>query len=66
MRRYYEALNRDPFDVIPLTFHIKSAAQDDKEYKAFMSKFSEIEAGHCLIKKRNNGFNSKKEEIPLE
>lgn len=46
MRRYYEALNRDPFEVIPLTFHIKSAAHDDKEYKGFKAKFSEIEAGH--------------------
>lgn len=29
MRRYYEALDRDPFEVIPLTFHIKKGCSND-------------------------------------
>lgn len=31
MKLYYEALNLDPFDVLPLTFHIKNGL-DDPEY----------------------------------
>lgn len=42
MKRYYEALGRDPFDVIPLTFHIKKAT-DDPEFHRFLSVFKEIE-----------------------
>ena len=28
MKRYYEAINKDPFDVIPLTFHVKIGLDD--------------------------------------
>ena len=34
MKNYYNALNRDPFITIPLTYHIKMI-KDDLEYKAF-------------------------------
>lgn len=44
MRRYYEALGRDPFEVIPLTFHIKKGCtSEDQEYQAFLVKFKEFE-----------------------
>jgi len=29
MKRYYEAIGRDPFEVIPLTFHIKKGCTLD-------------------------------------
>jgi hypothetical protein len=28
MRRYYNAVGRDPFEVLPLTFHIKNGSND--------------------------------------
>ncbi len=43
MKRYYEALDRDPFEVIPLTFHIKKGV-DDSEFLKFMKIFKEIES----------------------
>jgi hypothetical protein len=42
MKRYYEAINRDPFDVIPLTFHVKQGTEDP-EYIKFQNLFKEIE-----------------------
>ena len=36
MRKYYKALDRDPFEVLPLTFHIKSGT-GDPEYKNFLA-----------------------------
>jgi hypothetical protein len=45
MRRYYEALGRDPFEVIPLTFHIKKGCvPEDSEYQRFLHKFNEYES----------------------
>lgn len=38
MKRYYEAINRDPFEVIPLTFHVKSGI-DDNEFIKFQTLF---------------------------
>jgi len=28
MKLYYEAIGLDPFDVLPLTFHIKNGLED--------------------------------------
>lgn len=42
MKRYYEALGRDPYDVIPLTFHIRKGT-DDAEYQNFLNYFKSIE-----------------------
>ena len=36
MRKYYKALGRDPFDVLPLTFHIRKGTSDP-EYKNFLA-----------------------------
>jgi hypothetical protein len=40
MKLYYEALNMDPFDVLPLTFHIKNGLEDP-EYQDFKQTFEE-------------------------
>jgi hypothetical protein len=37
MRKYYKALERNPFDVLPLTFHIKKGV-NDPEYQKFLQK----------------------------
>jgi hypothetical protein len=38
MKLYYEAMRQDPFDVLPLTFHIKNGV-DDPEFKDFKRTF---------------------------
>lgn len=40
--KYYEALGKDPFEVIPLTFHIKEG-EEDPEFQKFLEKFKEYE-----------------------
>lgn len=42
MRRYYEALGRDPFEVIPLTFHVKKGTEDSEFFK-FLEYYKKIE-----------------------
>lgn len=34
MRKYYRNMNKDPFDVLPVTFHLKNG-QSDPEYTRF-------------------------------
>ena len=41
MKLYYEALDKDPFDVLPLTFHIRNGV-DDPEFKDFKRTFLEF------------------------
>ena len=44
MKRYYEALGRDPYQVMPLTFHIRKGCNaDDREYQLFLQKFKYFE-----------------------
>jgi hypothetical protein len=38
---YYRSLLRDPFEVIPLTFHIKNGGTSDSEYQRFLACFNE-------------------------
>lgn len=42
MKRYYESIERDPFEVMPLTFHIRKGT-DDKEFIRFVAKYKEIQ-----------------------
>jgi len=42
MSKYYRAIGRDPFDVLPLTFHIRKGTSDKIFYK-FLSVFREHE-----------------------
>lgn len=44
MKRYYESIGRDPYEVLPITFHIKKGCtSDDPEYDRFLAKYKEIE-----------------------
>ncbi len=38
MSKYYKSIDRDPFDVLPLTFHITKGTTDQVYYK-FVSIF---------------------------
>lgn len=42
MSKYYRSIGRDPFDVLPLTFHITKGTTDKVYYK-FMQVFREHE-----------------------
>ena len=53
MRKYYKALGRDPFDVLPVTFHVKGGT-NDAEYLKFLEMHSEIETD------RNYALNEEK------
>ena len=40
MKNYYEAVGEDPFDSLPVTFHIKEGL-DDPNYQAFTKYYEE-------------------------
>ena len=42
MKNYYDKSGQDVFDVMPLTFHIKSGSQDDHDFMNFQQYFNEI------------------------
>ena len=39
---YYKSLNKDPFDYIPLTFHVKNGPRDSN-FLSFKQKFAEVQ-----------------------
>ena len=41
MKLYYEALNMDPFNVLPLTFHVKNGVHD-ADFMEFTDSFNEF------------------------
>ena len=41
LRSYYESIGEDPFDNIPMTFHIKEGAKDP-EYVRFSNEYKKI------------------------
>lgn len=43
MRSYYKALDRDPFEVLPLTYHIREAT-NDKQFDNFIKMYSIIQS----------------------
>lgn len=43
MRKYYELLEKNPFDFIPLTFHI-SQGLSDCEFDKFLVEYEKINA----------------------
>ncbi len=47
MRKYYKALKRDPFEVLPITFHVKGGI-NDPEYIKFLKMFKDFEAKKML------------------
>ena len=42
MKIYYESLGENPFNFIPLTFHIKDGV-DSEEFRIFSDKYTEYE-----------------------
>lgn len=42
MRRYYEMLGKDPFEVLPLTFHMKDGV-NDPDYRVFKDYYDRLE-----------------------
>lgn len=42
MKNYYEALNEDVFDYLPLTFHLKEGLKDP-EFLKFKTKYQELQ-----------------------
>ena len=42
MRKYYKALGRDPFEVLPITFHVRSGTSDP-EFVKFLTMQKDIE-----------------------
>ena len=43
MKKYYLALKKDPFEILPLTFHI-CRSTEDPEWKRFKQYFEEVES----------------------
>lgn len=43
MRNYYEAMNKDVFTAVPVTFHVKEGLEDPEfiKFKAFYNKEEE-------------------------
>jgi len=46
MRMYYDALELDPYEHIPLTFHIKEG-ESEEEFRQFEESFKELAASGC-------------------
>jgi hypothetical protein len=42
MRKFYRAHDRDPFDVLPITYHIRYGT-NDPEFKKFTAYFQQLE-----------------------
>lgn len=56
MKCYYEALGQNPFDYIPLTYHIKEG-DTDKEFQRFQECFTNPGDNPILQKYPNMGNN---------
>ena len=53
MSKYYKSIGKDPFNVLPLSFHIKSGSTDSTFY-SFLTSFKEFEEKANLeIEKQN-------------
>ena len=53
MRAYYEAIKENPFDYLPLTFHIKNGTED-KDYQKFLEYYNAREKEVQEIEKQFN------------
>jgi hypothetical protein len=40
LKEYYRLINKDVFEVVPLTFHIRKI--NDDQFKAFVEKYNEV------------------------
>jgi len=53
MKAYFECLGKEPFNFIPLTYHIQEGSSDP-QFELFSKKFEEIEEGVKGKKKLQN------------
>ena len=70
MAAYYRAINKNPYDALPLTFHV-SQGINDVEYGRFLEAYNliaqdirarEIEKEQILMKRREEQKKAKKDE----
>ena len=52
LKRYYQALNKDVFDCVPVTFHV--TGEDDSEFEAFLKYFSKVPRSLWILKPGEN------------
>ena len=53
LKKYYELLKKNVFEIIPLTFHIKDG-QKDPEYSSFLKEYRRIENLRQLARKKRD------------
>lgn len=58
MRKYYRALGRDPFEVLPLTFHIRTGTSDPEFFK-FTNMYRDIQAKLKAAQKQEKELKAK-------
>jgi|JI9StandDraft_1071089.scaffolds.fasta_scaffold53656_3 tubulin--tyrosine ligase len=63
MKIYYEAMGKDPFSALPVTFHVKEGV-DSAEWRAFQTYHDKCEAEAAEWKARNQQKNSPVKELP--
>lgn len=52
LRHYYELIGKNPYEVIPLTFHVKKGTSDP-EYVKFIKEFNKIKSELLKAEKSN-------------
>ncbi len=65
MRRYYKAMERDPFEVIPVTFHVKKGSSDP-EFLNFLAFYQDIEEKKVEAAEQTKEMQVKKEVLEKE
>lgn len=62
MRKYYKALGRDPFEVLPVTFHVRSGTTDP-EFVKFLTMQKEIEFTQKAAQREDKELRAQMNEI---
>lgn len=65
MRRYYLANERDPFQVLPVTFHIKSG-DSDSEYRKFTTYYNDLEKQRSMAVTEDKELQARIERVETE
>jgi len=63
MKAYFEAYGEDPFNYLPLTFHIRNGT-DDPEFTKFMEYYQQRESICQENEKIRNSWKDEKKEKP--
>ena len=58
MRKYYKALGRDPFEVLPLTFHVRTGTSDP-EFLKFIDMHKDIQVKQKAAQKEEKELKAK-------